>query len=331
MGWPWLFYIYGLLGYLWLAAWEPLVPNHTQETCRAATANASVFGHESTKVHSNSSSADASNSNRLDDGEVLAEKSARASTNEAVAAAGEGRGRYGTFISKGKSDGADTSPAAGEMGAGHKKLHLRDIPWMLFLRTPAFWALVISHSMFGVTYNIAMSWMPSYYNSAFGVDVKQSALMSVLPFAVMGLMTNAGGWIADGLVNYKILSTTWTRKLLQVLGTGTPAICLWYLSGAKHGSVTEAMLMLTLMLGGLGLQSGGFASTHQDICTQYAGLIFGLTNACSSLAGSVSVYMTGVVLDQTHNWGLVFGMVSFCNMCSLVAFVLLATSEPLFD
>jgi ACS family sodium-dependent inorganic phosphate cotransporter len=248
---------------------------------------------------------------------------------DAAAGADGGKCTYPSPLSKGGGGSGLQTLAIADPGA--KKLHLQDVPWMLFLKTPAFWALVIAHAMFGVTYNISMSWMPSYYNSAFGVDVKQSALLSVLPFAVMGIMTNAGGWIADGLMNSGVLTTTRTRKLLQALGTGTPAVCLWYLSGAKHGSVTAAMVVLTLMLGGLGLQSGGFASTHQDISTRYAGLIFGLTNACSSLAGSVSVYITGAVLDHTHNWGLVFGMVSFCNVCSLIAFVLLATSEPLFE
>jgi ACS family sodium-dependent inorganic phosphate cotransporter len=191
---------------------------------------------------------------------------------------------------------------------------------------------VVAHCSFGITYNMAMAWLPSYYNSAFGVNLKQSAMLSVLPFSVMAVTTNASGWIADALMNRKVFSTSKTRKLLHLVGTGTPALCLGYLATSSgKGTVSEALLLLTVMLGGLGLQAGGFASTHQDICTKYAGVLFGLTNACSSLAGSLSIYATGLVLDWTHSWGRVFGGVMACNLVSLVVFLALGTSEPLFD
>jgi hypothetical protein len=34
----------------------------------------------------------------------------------------------------------------------------------------------------GVGHYVCLSWLPTYYNQEFGVDVQQSALLSVLPW-----------------------------------------------------------------------------------------------------------------------------------------------------
>jgi hypothetical protein len=93
----------------------------------------------------------------------------------------------------------------------------------------------------------------------------------------------------------------------------------------------EAMLLLTGMMGFQGLQSGGFAATHQDIATKYAGVLFGITNAVASLVSSVSLYLTGLVLEQTQSWALVFECVAACNLLCCGVYLACATSDPQFD
>jgi ACS family sodium-dependent inorganic phosphate cotransporter len=66
------------------------------------------------------------------------------------------------------------------------------------------------------------------------VDVKQSAWLSILPWVVMAVTTNAGGWAADYLINRQLLSVTRTRKLLQTLGAD-PAAAAAGLGGSRPG------------------------------------------------------------------------------------------------
>lgn len=217
--------------------------------------------------------------------------------------------------------------------ASEQQVTWQELPWKRFLQHPACWALLVAHCSFGVCYNVANSWLPAYYNSQFGVDVRQSAHMSILPFAVMALTTNLSGWIADGLVNSNSMSTTHARKLMQSIGSSVPAVCLMYLAAKQNdGSIRTALALLSLMLAGLGFQAGGFASNHQDICTKYAGILYGVTNAGSSFAGSVAVYGVGVALDRTHgSWGSVFQTVAWVQLCSWLVYGICATSKPLFE
>jgi MFS family permease len=40
---------------------------------------------------------------------------------------------------------------------------------------------------------------------SFGVDLRQSSWLSILPFLMMAIGTNASGWIADKLINKKVM------------------------------------------------------------------------------------------------------------------------------
>lgn len=95
----------------------------------------------------------------------------------------------------------------------------------------------------------------------------------------MAVGTNISGWLADFLINRKLLSTSHTRKLLQTVGSVGPAFCLLYLAlGGKQSDetrgapqqLTNAVVLLVLTMALLGFQAGGFASTHQDIATRLA-------------------------------------------------------------
>lgn len=76
----------------------------------------------------------------------------------------------------------------------------------------------------GVGHYVCLSWLPTYYNQEFGVDVQQSALLSVLPWFVTVLVSNSSGWIADSLANSGTLTMTQTRKLLQAVGSIGPGV-----------------------------------------------------------------------------------------------------------
>lgn len=39
---------------------------------------------------------------------------------------------------------------------------------------------------------------------AFKVDLRQSSWLSILPFLMMAIGTNASGWVADTLINSKV-------------------------------------------------------------------------------------------------------------------------------
>ena len=88
----------------------------------------------------------------------------------------------------------------------------------------------ISECIAGVMHFLVFLWIPSYYNENYGVDVKQSALLSIFPWCSAIVATMTGGAIADALSTRDVLPLTHVRKIMQGIGSFGPAGCLFYLA-----------------------------------------------------------------------------------------------------
>lgn len=60
-------------------------------------------------------------------------------------------------------------------------------------------------------------------------------------------------------------------------------------------------------------------------------MLFGITNALSSLMGTFSVYATGLILEATDSWQLVFELVAVFYLFGAAAFVAWASAEQQFE
>jgi predicted MFS family arabinose efflux permease len=69
----------------------------------------------------------------------------------------------------------------------------------------------------------------------------------------------------------------------------------------------------------------------QDLTTRYTGILFGITNSASSLAGTASTFATGLVLDATHSWALVFETVALVYVASAAVYASWASASNQFD
>ena len=61
--------------------------------------------------------------------------------------------------------------------------------------------------------------------------------------------------------------------------------------------------------------------SHLDIAPKHAGANFAAGNTCATLAGLLAVPLTGVVLEATGSWSLVFGITAahYCVGAALYA------------
>ncbi|KAI7839971.1 hypothetical protein COHA_006292 [Chlorella ohadii] len=243
----------------------------------------------------------------------------------------EKRSRALAFI---YSAAAAPASSAHEAEAKGHDLRLQDVPWASFARSKAFWAIVAAQCTVSVGNVLAFSWLPTFYHQVYGVDVAGSSAYSVLPFVVTVAATNAAGWIADGLVNNKVLDKTRTRKLMQAIASLGPALCLVKLAADQgQGSVSslnDAVALVTAWVSLCGFSAAGYGSNHQDISKQYSGILYGLSNGLASVAASVSIYATGQVLHYTHDWSLVFEVAAGLYAVGALAYLSWASCEEQF-
>jgi ACS family sodium-dependent inorganic phosphate cotransporter len=103
---------------------------------------------------------------------------------------------------------------------------------------------------------------------------------------------------------------------------------------ALVGYVESIPLAIAMMsLGSLfgGAAAGGFGVNHLDIAPRGAGMIMGLSNTAATVPGIVGVYLSGLILEATGSWALVFQTAAGIYLFGLLFYLLFASSRKLFD
>lgn len=201
-------------------------------------------------------------------------------------------------------------------------------PMGALLRTPAVWAIIVCHFAANWGSYVLLAWMPTYINQGLGVDFAAVGIFTMIPSLVSFFAMNAGGWVADRLIQGG-MDVTRVRKLMQTIGFGGFAAVL-----AVVGYVDSVPLAIALMsLGNIfgGATAGGFGVNHLDIAPRGAGIIMGLSNTAATVPGIVGVYISGLILQATGSWTLVFQTAAGVLIAGLLVYLLCASSKRLFD
>ncbi|MEW5319083.1 MAG: hypothetical protein WDW38_010254 [Sanguina aurantia] len=200
--------------------------------------------------------------------------------------------------------------------------------WAL-MRRKEVWAICVaqyagSWGMYGL-----LNWLPTFFNEYYSIELADLGSYTLLPYLVQGGVGAATGVLADNL-----LTRGWAvrkvRVLLQVAGMLGPAACLLLaISPIVGASASTASNIITVGLGFSALTLGGVSVSHLDIAPRHAGVIFGAGNTAATLAGFISVPVTGFLLQATHSWPLVFGIIAAHYVIGAVVWVMWVGDSPL--
>ena len=221
---------------------------------------------------------------------------------------------------------------------------LGDAPWLGFVRSSGVWAMVLAHAAKNWNLYIILAWAPTFFSQEYGLDVKESALLSLLPSAC-GIV---GGLAAGNLADYALVASasdeddastaiekrTAIRKVVQGIALLGPALCLYRLSSLPD--VSSAQLLLGGTVGLQAFDAAGFgAATQEKSGERWAGLLYSVTSLPGVLVGSVAVSVTGRILDASavaaEGWHDVYLLNSAICTAGALAFVLLYDSRREFD
>jgi MFS transporter, ACS family, solute carrier family 17 (sodium-dependent inorganic phosphate cotransporter), other len=150
------------------------------------------------------------------------------------------------------------------------------VPYGKFLREPAVWAVITAHFCFNWGYYTLLSWLPSYFDLALGLQVSQSSILTLIPYLAMVIMTPFVGPTADGLIAGG-MSVTRVRKLCQGVSFIGPAICMLALSaltpvagGGDGLAVWGVVGIMSLAFALSAWARAGLYCNHQDMSPKYA-------------------------------------------------------------
>jgi ACS family sodium-dependent inorganic phosphate cotransporter len=201
-------------------------------------------------------------------------------------------------------------------------------PLSTFLKNKAVWAIIVAHFCNNWTLYVVLSWLPKYVNEGLGVAFAAVGVVSMLPHLTSFVCLNVAGNIADRMIR-RGMDVTFVRKLLQTIAFGGLAICLFLIPMVESAWAAIGILCLGKVFSAAGI--GGFNVNHMDIGPKYAGSLMGITNTAGTIPGIVGVYISGLILEMTGSWELVFHVTAAVTAFGMVFYLLFASGEKQFD
>ena len=199
---------------------------------------------------------------------------------------------------------------------------------MTFLKNRALWAIILAHFCNNWTLYVILSWLPKYVNEGLGVAFAAVGVVSMLPHITSFFCLNIAGNIADRLIKNGY-AVTFVRKLMQTIAFGGLAACLFAIGYVDNVWVAIAILCLGKLFGAAGI--GGHSVNHMDIGPRYAGTLMGITNTAGTIPGIVGVYVTGLILQYTGSWAVVFQVTAGVTLFGMIFYLLFASGDKQFD
>jgi ACS family sodium-dependent inorganic phosphate cotransporter len=229
---------------------------------------------------------------------------------------------------------ADADPAASAAAPAVYSSYCEEVDSLSLVEmfsSRAYRAAVASHASYQLGNLMLLSWMPTFFCQEFGVDLCHGSAYSILPWVFSIATTNASGFLADKVVGTGGFTALQTRKAMQIVASGGPALCLLSLV-ANSGTLTapEAMLTMTAITSMAHFKAGGYGPNFMELSPRHASVLCGTSTSIASLVGTAGIMGTGAVLENLHSWPLVFGGIAAIHVASLGIFLKDASAELQF-
>uniref|UniRef100_A0A8C4LG55 Solute carrier family 17 member 4 n=1 Tax=Equus asinus TaxID=9793 RepID=A0A8C4LG55_EQUAS len=112
------------------------------------------------------------------------------------------------------------------------------LPIKAMIKSLPLWSILVSYFSEFWLFNIFVAYIPTYINSVLQVNLRDSGILSALPFLVGSICMILGGLLADFLLSRKILRLVTIRKLFTAMGKDRGG----YTGGGKFRSASCSLV-----------------------------------------------------------------------------------------
>jgi ACS family glucarate transporter-like MFS transporter len=162
------------------------------------------------------------------------------------------------------------------------------VPWRRIFSSKEILALTLSYLAYGYVAWVFFGWFYIYLAQARGLNLKTSAVYSILPFVGMTIGAMGGGVASDWLVQH--FSLRIGRCILPFFAMASTSILL--IVGSRAEQASTAGIVLALGAGVLYIAQSCFWAITADFAGEYAGLTSGIMNMGAQIGGAVATSLT---------------------------------------
>lgn len=193
-----------------------------------------------------------------------------------------------------------------DLPRGEEKAAVRraaaSVSFASILKSPVVWGAMIVNFCYGYFTFYCMTWMPAYLVEQRGLSLQQSGLYTFFSFAGIAIVAVIAGWSADKLIA-RGADAVFVRKAFVIAGfIGACTVLL----GARADSLGMALFWNVFSLSFLGLATANnLALCRLTLIPKPAiGLVTGVQQVATSLAGGVAASLSGWLLHSSGSYEL---------------------------
>jgi MFS transporter, ACS family, D-galactonate transporter len=174
------------------------------------------------------------------------------------------------------------------------------LPLRNIMSSPVVWGSIIINFCYNYFVFYCMTWMPAYFVEQRHVSLTKMGLFSFFSFAGIGIVALLAGLAADMIIK-RGGNAVFVRKAFVIAGF---AIACTEIIGVQSSSVQGALFWAVVSLSGLGLTTANSLALCRMtlIPRQAVGLVTGVQNVSTSLAGIVGPILSGWLLQVSGGY-----------------------------
>ena len=182
------------------------------------------------------------------------------------------------------------------------------------------WGLMIGFTGYGYTFNLLLTWLPTFFKETYGMDIMSSGLFTAVPWlisTISGIVV--GGWLVDFLIQ-KGHSNTKVYQTIIAIGM---SLGFAFLGAVFTHNITIAIICISVGLAGISATAPIGWSISADIAPVGSiSLLSSMVNLANNLFGGIiAVSLTGYLVDVTGSFTLSFLVAGFVLLLGLVFYL----------
>ncbi|HSC47013.1 MAG TPA: MFS transporter [Gammaproteobacteria bacterium] len=191
--------------------------------------------------------------------------------------------------------------------------------WKFLFSNPTLLANNWAFFVFGYYLFFFMTWLPSYFQQVYHLDLKQVGLFNILPWLLAALFLWVCGYLSDyllrrtGSLRVARSHPIWISQLLSALCI-LPVIF-------SHGFGTALVFISLAVALGMSANSAYYA-INVDVARERSGTALGVMDALFALAGVLAPTVTGWLVERTGSFTLPFWFMAALSLSSVLAVLL---------
>jgi cyanate permease len=190
--------------------------------------------------------------------------------------------------------------------------------WSMIVRQRGLWGTTLGLFSSNYMWYFILSWLPGYFVNERGYSMHDMERVSTLGFLVNGTTALVVGWGLDRYVE-RLGSANFGYKLVMVVAHVGLALCLLGMGFGNESTAVAAMFGFQLLMGASA--PGIYAMSQILAGPRASGRWVGIQNSLGNVSGSISPWLTGLIVDLTGHYTLAFIAAAATSILGIVGWV----------